>query len=110
MDKGAAAGSRVDEYVAISEVAVAQSGAQDLERAFADRVRLVEQAEGFREIEVLRDRRRPGRYLMVSRWSDKQAFTRYMHSTEHAFSHARIRTGPGGPRPAGFSDYDRVEV
>ncbi len=97
-------------YVAISEVAVPNEGACDLERAFKDRVRLVERADGFLGIEVLRDRRRPGRYLMVTHWTSQESFRAYMKSDDHVVSHARIRGGPLGPRPAGFSDYETVDV
>ncbi|HEV1998041.1 MAG TPA: antibiotic biosynthesis monooxygenase [Candidatus Dormibacteraeota bacterium] len=97
-------------YVAVSEVAVVESGARALEEAFRDRIHLVERAAGFIDIEVLRDRRHEGRYLMVSRWASKANFTDYMKSEDHRLSHARIRTGPEGPAPAGFSDYDRIEI
>ena len=97
-------------YVAVSEVAVAESGSGALERAFRDRIHLVEKAPGFIDIEVLRDRRHPGRYLMVSRWTSKAEFGAYMKSEDHRLSHARIQGGPEGPRPAGFSDYDRIQI
>jgi len=97
-------------YVAVSEVAVPSEGACGLEQAFRDRVRLVERADGFLGIEVLRDRRRRGRYLMITHWTSKEAFRAYMQSADHAVSHARIPGGPLGPRAAGFSDYDTVDV
>ena len=97
-------------YVAVSEVAVVDRGSGALEEAFRDRLRLVERAPGFIGIEVLRDRRQTGRYLMVSRWRSKAQFTAYMRSEDHRVSHARIRSGPEAPTPAGFSDYDRLEI
>ena len=97
-------------YVAVSEVAVAETGTGALEQAFRDRIHLVERAPGFIDIEVLRDRRHPGRYLMVSRWTSKARFGEYMKSEDHRRSHARIRTGPEGPAAAGFSDYDRIQI
>jgi heme-degrading monooxygenase HmoA len=97
-------------YVAISEVAVVEAGAERLEAAFADRLRLVERAPGFLDVEVLRDRRRSGRYLMVSHWTSRRHFLDYMKSAEHELSHARIDRGPEGPSAAGFSDFDRVEI
>jgi heme-degrading monooxygenase HmoA len=97
-------------YVAISEVAVPELGAPGLEQAFAARIRLVERAEGFQLIEVLRDLRRPGRYLMITHWRSRKVFRDYMRSDDHALSHARIEHGALGPRAAGFSDYESIEI
>ncbi|MGI8609657.1 MAG: hypothetical protein ACR2MY_10600 [Candidatus Dormibacteria bacterium] len=44
---------RSEDYVAVSEVAVVDTGAGALEEAFRDRLRLVERAPGFINIEVL---------------------------------------------------------
>ncbi|HEX7168314.1 MAG TPA: antibiotic biosynthesis monooxygenase family protein [Acidimicrobiales bacterium] len=96
------------EYVAISEIAVAPDGADALERAFRARLGAVDGWPGFLGLQVLRDRRRPGSYLMVSRWASKETFQEYMRSDEHRRSHARIPGGEHAPRPAGFADYDVV--
>ena len=95
-------------YVAISEIAVPAEGASALEQAFLDRLGAVEAWPGFLGLEVLRHRRKPGCYLMISHWATKQAFTEYMRSDDHRRSHARIPGGELAPRPAGFDDYDRV--
>ena len=95
-------------YVAVSEIAVAPEGAAALETAFKARLRAVEAWPGFLGLEVLRHRRRPGSYLMISRWTSKDTFQTYMRSAEHDTSHARIPGEPHRPRPAGFSDYDVV--
>ena len=96
------------EYVAISEIAVDVEGAAALEAAFRDRIGLVDEWPGFLGLEVLRHRRRPGSYLMISRWSSKETFQAYMRSETHDRSHARIPGGPHAPRPAGFGDYEVV--
>ena len=95
-------------YVAISEIAVADEGAGALEEAFRHRLGAVDAWPGFLGLEVLRHRRKPGSYLMISRWATKQSFTEYMRSTDHRRSHDRIPGGEHAPRPAGFDDYDRV--
>lgn len=95
-------------YVAISEIAVAAGGTDDLEAAFTDRLGKVDGWPGFLGLEVLRHRRRAGSYLMISRWESKEAFTTYMRSADHRESHDRIPGGPTGPHPAGFDDYDLV--
>lgn len=95
-------------YVGISEIAVPSGGATALEVAFQDRLRAVDRWPGFAGLELLQDRRRPGRFLMITRWASKSQFLAYMRSADHKRSHARIGTGPLGPRPNGFTDYDLV--
>ena len=97
-----------DVYVAVSEIAVDPEGAAALEAAFRDRLGLVDGWPGFLGLEVLRHRRRPGCYLMLSRWTSKETFQAYLRSAEHDASHARIPGGEHRARPAGFGDYDLV--
>lgn len=98
----------VTSYVAISEIAVPPSGIDTLVQAFRRRLGEVDAFDGFAGLEVLRDRRRPDRFLMITRWQSKEHFRRYMRSDAHRASHARIPGGPDAPRPAGFVDYDLV--
>ena len=95
-------------YVAISEISVPEAGIEELERAFENRLRAVESWPGFQGLELLKDRRVPGRYLMICRWDTREQFLAYMRSEDHKRSHARIPQGPDGPSPAGFSEYTRV--
>jgi heme-degrading monooxygenase HmoA len=95
-------------YVGISEISVPLEGGAALQLAFQDRLRAVDGWPGFTGLELLQDRRHPGRYLMITRWASKGQFLAYMRSTDHQRSHARIVKGPLGPRAAGFSDYDLV--
>lgn len=95
-------------YVAISEIAVPDEGGPALEAAFRDRLGAVDAWPGFVGLEVLRHRRRPGCYLMITRWTTRDAFADYMRSADHKRSHDRIPEGEHAPRPAGFDDYDRV--
>lgn len=95
-------------YVGISEISVPLEGAVALQIAFQDRLRAVDGWPGFKSLELLQDRRHPGRYLMITRWGSKDHFLAYMRSADHRQSHLRIDTGPNGPKAAGFSDYDLV--
>lgn len=95
-------------YVAISEISVTLEGAGPLVTAFRRRLGVVDAWPGFLGLEVLEDRRHPGRYLMISRWESQERFREYMRSEDHRHSHSRIPTGPNAPRAAGFSDYDLV--
>ena|SRR5579884_1331672 len=101
-------GNDPDCYVAISEIAVPEAGEGALEVAFRDRLRAVDSWPGFRGLELLKDRKSPGRYLMLCRWDSREQFLAYMRSEDHRRSHARIPRGENGPRPAGFDEYDTV--
>jgi heme-degrading monooxygenase HmoA len=95
-------------YVGISEISVPAEGAASLRQAFAERLGAVDGWPGFAGLELLQDRKRPGRYLMITRWATRAQFLAYMRSEDHRRSHRRIDRGPTGPRPAGFSEYDQV--
>ncbi len=95
-------------FVALSEITVPIEGAEALEAAFQERLGAVDHWAGFLGLSVLRDRRRPGRYVMVSQWESKDCFSRYMRSADHQRSHDRIPSGRDRPRPAGYSEYDLV--
>ncbi|MEA2126576.1 MAG: hypothetical protein QOI80_3358 [Solirubrobacteraceae bacterium] len=74
----------------MSRLAVKPERCDELIAAFGDRAHLVDDAEGFLDLEVWRSDRDPGEVVMVSRWCSREAFTRYMRSEQHAISHGRI--------------------
>jgi heme-degrading monooxygenase HmoA len=77
-------------YVSMSHLRVAPERADELIAAFADRVRLVDDFDGFDGLEVWRSDREPGEVIMVSRWRDRACFRAYMRSDAHRISHDRI--------------------
>ena len=87
------------EYVVASHLRIDPAGVDDLERAFEQRLREVEEATGFRGLEVWRDLADPGAYVMVSWWDSEAEFRSYMGSEAHRRSHARIPRDPHAPRP-----------
>lgn len=95
-------------YVALSEISVDVEGVEALREAFSDRLRAVDLWDGFEGLELLADRRQPGRYLMISRWRSREIFVEYMRSSDHERSHARIPRGPHAPKAAGFDEFDVV--
>ena len=95
-------------FVVTSDVLVAEEGAEVLQAAFADRLRLVEGHPGFQRLEVWRDERDPGAFVMVSWWDDEDAFRTYMRSPDHRRSHSRIPVDPARARPAGLRRFRRV--
>jgi len=97
-----------DAFVVVSELAVDPSGAEALEGAFRDRLRLAESQKGFRRLEVWRDERGGGAYAMVTWWDDEDSFRAYMRSPAHAASHARVPVSPAKARGVGLRRYRRV--
>jgi len=77
-------------YVSMSRLRIPPEDAPALVAAFRRRVRLVDDAEGFVDLQVWQSDRDPGEVLMVSRWRDRDCFKRYMRSAAHRASHERI--------------------
>jgi heme-degrading monooxygenase HmoA len=77
-------------YVSMSRLRIPVARADALVRAFRARVRLVDQADGFVDLQVWQSDRDAGELIMVSRWRDRAAFTAYMRSADHKTSHDRI--------------------
>jgi heme-degrading monooxygenase HmoA len=77
-------------YVSLSRLRVEAERAVELVAAFRRRVRLVDDADGFVDLQVWQSDRDPAEIVMVSRWRDRAAFTEYMRSDAHRISHERI--------------------
>lgn len=77
-------------YVSLSRLRIPEQRAGELVSAFRRRARLVEQSDGFLDLQVWQSDRDPGEIVMVSRWRDRDAFKAYMKSESHRISHARI--------------------
>jgi heme-degrading monooxygenase HmoA len=77
-------------YVSLSRLRVPEQRAPELVAAFRGRARLVEEADGFVDLQVWQSDRDAGELVMVSRWRDRDAFKTYMKSDRHRISHDRI--------------------
>lgn len=77
-------------YVSVSRLRVQADRCEELIGAFRHRAGLVDSHAGFVDLQVWRSDRDPGEVLMVSRWSDRDAFKTYMKSHDHRMSHDRI--------------------
>jgi len=77
-------------YVSMSRLRIPVERADALVRAFRARVGLVDDADGFVDLQVWQSDRDAGELIMVSRWRDRAAFTAYMRSADHKTSHDRI--------------------
>ena len=74
----------------MSRLRIPAERADALVQAFRARVRLVDHADGFVDLQVWQSDRDPSELIMVSRWRDRAAFTAYMRSEDHKISHGRI--------------------
>jgi heme-degrading monooxygenase HmoA len=77
-------------YVSLSRLRVDEERAPELVAAFRRRAHLVDQADGFVDLQVWQSDRDPAELVMVSRWRDRSAFKAYMKSDAHRISHDRI--------------------
>jgi heme-degrading monooxygenase HmoA len=77
-------------YVSLSRLRIPAHASDELIAAFRRRAQLVDDADGFVDLQVWRSDRDAGEILMVSRWRDREAFKEYMRSAEHRTSHERI--------------------
>ena len=86
-------------HVVVSELAVEVEGAASLETAFRNRLGEVDGFAGHLALQVWKDDRHPGRYLMVTWWESEVAFKNYMRSESHRRSHERVPSQPARARP-----------
>ena len=77
-------------YVSLSRLRVPADRADELVAAFRRRARLVDEFEGFVDLQVWQSDRDAGELVMVSRCTDRDCFKSYMKSREHQVSHDRI--------------------
>jgi heme-degrading monooxygenase HmoA len=77
-------------YVSMSRLRVPVERAEQLVTAFRARSGLVDDHDGFVDLQVWQSDRDEGELIMVSRWRDRDAFKRYMRSADHRVSHDRI--------------------
>jgi heme oxygenase (mycobilin-producing) len=77
-------------YVSMSRLRIPVERADALVSAFRARARLVDDADGFVDLQVWQSDRDAGELIMVSRWRDRDAFKAYMRSEDHKVSHGRI--------------------
>jgi heme-degrading monooxygenase HmoA len=77
-------------YVSLSRLRIDPARAGELVAAFRNRVGLVDEFDGFVDLQVWQSDRDPGEIVMVSRWDTRAHFTAYMRSREHKLSHDRI--------------------
>lgn len=76
-------------FLAISSLEVPKERQADLEAAFQDRERLVDEHEGFRRL-VLVKARSEDEYLLLLEWESQQAFKRYVQHPDFEHAHGDL--------------------
>ena len=76
-------------FVFISHLTVPVEDQAVLERHFHERSRLVDSFPGFLYLQLLRPQAGDASFTFLTAWEDREAFSRYMKSQEHAISHSR---------------------
>jgi heme-degrading monooxygenase HmoA len=101
--------------VKINVLTVPESMRDELERRFAGRAGLVENADGFERFELLRPADGNDRYLVYTRWRSEEDFQRWTESQSFQKGHEQARAdaaqgqgqgeghghGHGGPAASG---------
>ena len=80
-------------FVALSKFVVANHLTPEVKRAFAARQHLVDQAPGFRRMEVLSPAERPEEIWLMTFWADQQSFQSWHRSHMYHESHKGIPKG-----------------
>ncbi len=81
--------------IKINAITVPENSGDELARRFAARAGAVDGQEGFEGFELLRPTDGRTVWLVMTRWSDEEAFLAWVNSPAFAHGHAR------GGRPAG---------
>lgn len=81
--------------VKINVLSVPESMRAELERRFAGRAGLVDQADGFEGFELLRPVDGTDRYLVYTRWRSEEDFRRWTESRSFGEGHAQAAADAG---------------
>jgi heme-degrading monooxygenase HmoA len=96
----------VSGYAALSVFVVANGMTPDVKAAFRQRPHLVDNAPGYRRMEVLSPVDRPDEIWLLTFWSDQASYETWHHSHQYRESHRGIPKGlklvPGATKITGF--------
>lgn len=90
--------------VSMFHVQVPEQAIAGFEKSWQQRAGLVDKMPGFRGLEVLRDGKEPGKYVVLTHWDTKDDFQRWASSPEFARGHAH--SGDSGAGGMGVEFYE----
>jgi heme oxygenase (mycobilin-producing) len=76
-------------FIFVSHLDVPADCHDGLERHFRERSHLVDGFPGFLYLQLLRPQAGQSTHTFLTAWADRESFSRYMRSSEHATSHSR---------------------
>src|SRR5664279_4957792 len=77
----------------ISRFRVRNGLEEEVRKAFVNRPRRVEKADGFCGLEVLTDAADPAVFMLLTRWTDESSFRTWHGSDAHRHSHEMMPAG-----------------
>ena len=90
--------------VSMFHIQVPPAGVEGFERSWQNRAGMVDEMPGFRGLEVLRDGRTPGAYIVMTRWDSQTDFERWSNSPEFVAGHAQ--SGQSGAQGSTIAFYE----
>ncbi|MGO8946755.1 MAG: antibiotic biosynthesis monooxygenase family protein [Ktedonobacterales bacterium] len=89
---------------AMFRVKVPEQAREKFEQSWTGRAGLVDQMPGFRGLEVLRDEREVGTYIVLTHWDRREDFDHWASSP--AFTAGHMRSGESGAAGGGVDFYE----
>jgi heme-degrading monooxygenase HmoA len=99
-----------DAFVVTSRIRVPVGGESQLESAFRRRLGAVDSWPGFLGLQVWRDTKVAGDYMLVLWWTTPELYRDYMHSRDHKTSHARVPKGALAPVAVAVNRFELVAL
>jgi heme oxygenase (mycobilin-producing) len=87
-------------------VRVPAEATQPFEQSWTKRAGLVDKMPGFRGLEVLRDGKEPGKYIVLTHWETREDFERWANSPEFMAGHARSAASGSGAQGTTIEFYE----
>lgn len=80
-------------FISISSFVIANDMVQEVQEAFQNRPRLVDQVPGFVRMEVFSPQDKPREFWLMTYWKDEESFKTWYKSHQYHDSHAGIPKG-----------------
>ncbi|MGH2487006.1 MAG: antibiotic biosynthesis monooxygenase family protein [Ktedonobacterales bacterium] len=90
--------------VSLFHIQTPEAAIEPFERGWRQRAGMVDKMPGFRGLEVLRDGKTPGKYIVLTHWETKDDYDRWANSPEFVAGHAR--SGQTGAQGAALEFYE----
>ena len=108
--------SKLKEFIAINYISCQPNYQKRFEQLFASRAHAIDSMEGFIKMHVLKQQEPSGQYLIVSYWSNEEAFKNWTKSPEFIEGHKRgfediaiaKKEGKEPPMTSSFKTYEII--